>query len=259
MSYHRLKEALAGAESLAESYTSSLVVPTHRESQLRTDEAAGGVASCFNVASAALVVALDHLSTWNETVRQGSVAVYANYSLARPAYECALRVLWLLDPAARPVTRIARGYAAQLDSLRWMKKFQESVGMTDGNASALYDRLLKAACREGLTVKDAKGNEHLSESVPSVVTLFETYDRPTGDLKAGWIYRFLSGHSHGFEWAAMRGAELSFSEAGMDLNKVLVDMNELIPMADRTVSAVARAVTSHINYRLKAHTEVRSH
>jgi hypothetical protein len=131
-----------------------------------------------------------------------------------------------------------------------MRKFQVSAGITEGNAPTLHDRLFTAARKEGFVISDAKGRERCSVSVPSAVSLSESYDRPTNNSAPGWIYRFLSGYSHGLEWAAVRGAELFTSKQdGADLNMVRVDMEELLFFANRTVSVVARAVALHVNYR----------
>jgi hypothetical protein len=123
--------------------------------------------------------------------------------------------------------------------------------MKDGNAAALDERVLNAARTEGFVVQSSKGKEVVSVSMPTAIELFDIYDRPSRDVKAAWIYRFLSGHSHGFEWAAVRGGELfPTSSTDLDLNKVQANMSELVFFANRTVSVVARATTAHINYRL---------
>src|SRR5467141_1358428 len=84
--FGKLAAALNDVGDMVDHYNLSLTLPVLPQSLLRADEAVGNVASGFNTASAALVVAIDNLSTWHDVVVGGSVPVYASYSLARPAY-----------------------------------------------------------------------------------------------------------------------------------------------------------------------------
>lgn len=138
-----------------------------------------------------------------------------------------------------------------------MRKFQSDAGMTGeaGNATPLYDRLFAAARAARYVKRNTKGHEPLTVDPPSMVDLFNRYDQPNGLVsKPAWLYRVLSGHAHGREWAMMRGA----SESDLDgfdtsTNIIRPDLPLLCYLAERTVAVVGRAVATHTHYRADAH------
>lgn len=258
----RLHDTLARAVELEETFEAQHRRPIDASSLLRRDEATGNAASVFNTASVALVGALDHLTTWYQIVagdlKRFPLPVFSHYTLARAAYEPALLTLWLLDPEVDSDERIGRGYAAQLRSLEDMRKFQGDAGMTGeaANATPLYDRLFAAARAIGYVKRNTKGDEQLTVGVPSMVDLFNRYDQPNGLVsKPAWLYRVLSGHAHGREWAMMRGASESDLEGGFgtSMNVIRPDLPLLCHLAERTVAVVGRAVASHVHYRADTH------
>jgi hypothetical protein len=257
----RLHDTLARAVELEETFEAQHRLPVHASSGLRRDEATGNAASVFNTASAAMVGALDHLHTWYQIVagdlKRFPLPVFSHYTLAHAAYEPALLTLWLLDPEVDSDERIGRGYAAQLRSLEDMRKFQTDAGMTSAaaNATPLYDRLFAAARAAGYVKRNTKGDEQLTVGPPSMVDLFNRYDQPNGLVsKPAWLYRVLSGHTHGREWAMMRGASESDLE-GFDtsMNFIRPDLPLLCHLAERTVAVVGRAVAVHMHYRAETH------
>jgi hypothetical protein len=244
----RLRDTLAQAVELEETFQSQHRLPIHDSSLLRRDEAVGNAASGFNTASVATMGALDHILTWYQIVagdlKRFPLPVFSQYTLARAAYEHSLLTLWLLDPEIESAERIRRGYAAQLRSLEDMRKFQSDAGMTGeaANATALHQRLFAAAQAAG----------YVNVGVPpSIVDLFNQYDQPNGPVgNAAWLYRVLSGHAHGREWAMMRGASESDIE-GFDtsMNIIRADLQLLCYLTERTVTVVGRAVTAYARYR----------
>ncbi len=160
--------------------------------------------------------------------------------------------LWLLDPDVDSAQRIGRGYAAQLRSVDDMRKFQQAAGMTGdaANAPALYQRLFGSARAAGYVTSSPDGTERLTIAVPTMVRLFNRYDGPApAAVLPEWLYRFLSGHAHGREWAMMHGA----TEADLDgfdtgMNMIQVDLALMCHLAERTVAIVSRAVATHVRY-----------
>jgi hypothetical protein len=253
----RLLETLTLAVELEETFVVQYQLPVHARSRLRVDESVGNAASGFNTASIAVVGALDHLRTWYQLIagdlKRFPLPLFSPYTLARGAYEPALLTLWLLDPDVGSAERIGRGYAAQLRSLVDMRQFQRDVGMTSdtANATALCERLLNSARAAGYVRAGRDGADRLTVSVPSMVELFNRYDEPTsGTSLPAWMYRFLSGHAHGREWAMMRGATESDVD-GYDTNMIMipVDLALLCHLAERTVAVVSRAAATHVRYR----------
>ncbi|GIH19164.1 hypothetical protein [Rugosimonospora africana] len=253
----RLLDILAPAVELEDNFVAQHRLPVHAQSRLRADESVGNAASAFRTASIAVVGALDHLCTWHQLIagdlNRFPLRTFSPYTLARAAYEPALLTLWLLDSDASSAERIGRGYAAQLRSLREVRKFQAAVGMTgdSANATALHQRLFNGARAAGYVTTDAKGVERLTVNVPPMVDLFNRYDQPTpAASQPEWLYRFLSGHAHGFEWAMIRGATEADLD-GFDTDKFMipVDLLLLCHLADRTVAVVSRAVAAHLRYR----------
>jgi hypothetical protein len=171
----QLHDTLARAVELTETFEAQNRLPIHASSRLRRDEAVGNAASVFNTASVAIVGALDHLTTWYQTVagdlKRFPLPVFSHYTLARAAYEPALLTLWLLDPGVDSVECIGRGYAAQLRSLEDMRKFQHDAGMTGeaANATSLHERLFAAARAAGCVSVDSDGKERLTSHVPDMV------------------------------------------------------------------------------------------
>jgi hypothetical protein len=253
----RLWDTLARAEELEIVLHDSLRLPVHPQSRLRHDETAGNAASCFNTASISLAGALDHLVTWFHLVA-GDLArlplpIFSHYTLARATYEPALLTLWLLDPSVTSKDRIARGYAAQLRSLDDFRKFQDELKATGdaANAGMLYERLFDDARAGGLTTTDRRGNEIPAMPVPSMIELFNTYDEPnTAGVMPSWLYRFISGHAHGREWAMMQHATaVDVEGVDTDMNKIGVDLKLVAFLAARTARVVERAVATHVHYR----------
>jgi len=253
----RLLDALTHVVELEETFEIQHRLPVHDRSRLRLDESVGNAASGFNTASVAVAGSLDHLRTWYQLVagdlKRFPLPIFSPYTLARGAYEPALLALWLLDPDVDSAQRIGRGYAAQLRSLDDMRKFQQAAGMTGdaANAPALYQRLFGSARAAGYVTSSPDGTERLTIAVPTMVDLFNRYDGPAP--AAGlpeWLYRFLSGHAHGREWAMMHGA----TEADLDgfdtgMNMIQVDLALMCHLAERTVAIVSRAVATHVRYR----------
>lgn len=257
----RLHDILLDAVEIEEAFQIQHKLPVHAKSRLRLDEGIGNAASGFNTASVSVISALDHLRTWYQVVAGMTthpLPAFSHYTLARAAYEPALLTLWLLDPDVDSTQRIGRGYAAQLHSLEDMRKFQNAVGMTGdrANASMLHQRLFDAARSEGYVTARADGTERLTVAVPDMVRLFNLYDPSPPAGAAEWLYRFLSGHTHGREWALMRGAIKSDLD-GFDtsMNMIRVDLRVLCYLAQRAVSVVNRAIAAHVRYRTQPQTD----
>lgn len=255
----RLHDTLSRSVELGETFEQNLRIPLSPSCRLRQDEALGNAASAFNTASVALVGALDHIQTWYSVVAADltrfPLPLFSHYTLARGAYEPALIVLWLLDAEADSEGRISRGYAAQLRSLEDMRRFQCDAGMTgeSANATALYQRLFAAARADGYVTVDAKGKERLRVVVPDMIALFNRYDQPYSTLGVpAWLYRVLSGYTHGREWAMLHGATESDVE-GLDTGMTVIraDWQLLCNLAQRTVSVVERALMLHLEYRTR--------
>jgi len=253
----RLLDILTLAVEMEETFVVQCQLPVHAQSRLRIDESIGNAASGFNTASIAVAGALDHVRTWHQLIaadlKRFPLPLFSPYTLARGAYEPALLTLWLLDPDIGSAERIGRGYAAQLRSLDDMRKFQQDAGMTgeSANAAALHQRLFDAARAAGYVNVSPNGTERLTVGVPSMVDLFNRYDQPTtGASLPAWLYRFLSGHAHGREWAMMRGATEAHLN-GFDTNMIMipVDLALLCHLAERAVAVVSRAVAAHVRYR----------
>jgi hypothetical protein len=257
----RLHDTLARAVELQKTFEAQHRLPIHASSLLRRDEATGNAASVFNTASVAMVGALDHLHTWYQIVagdlKRFPLPIYSHYTLARAAYEPALLTLWLLDPEVDSDERVGRGYAAQLRSLEDMRNFQSDAEMTGeaANAPRLHERLFAAARAAGYVKRSRNGEEVLTVGMPSMVDLFNRYDQRSGLVsKPAWLYRVLSGNTHGREWAMMHGASESDAE-GFDsnMNFIRPDLPLLCHLAERTVAVVGRAVALHAHYRADTH------
>ena len=66
---------------------------------------------------------------------------------------------------------------------------------------------------------------NISAGVPSVVELFNRYDQPHGLVGVpAWLYRVISGYSHGREWAMLLGAsELDLEGMDTSMSAISVD------------------------------------
>jgi hypothetical protein len=80
-------------------------------------------------AGQALWSAIDHLNTWRlllEGAKVPTVPILAHVTLLRGAIEGAMMCRWLLEPGKPPMTRVARGYAAQLDEYCERARYEAS-------------------------------------------------------------------------------------------------------------------------------------
>ena len=106
------------------------------------------------------------------------------------------------------------------------------------------------ASSEGLTRADRNGTTVLGLRMPSTVDLFGKYESAPEGARPSWVYRFISGYSHGQQWAMMLNAQ---TVQPIDERRVLrlVTANDgtTIDITARAVQSTTRAVDAYVAYR----------
>ncbi|MER7996761.1 hypothetical protein [Micromonospora chalcea] len=248
-----LLRSLGTVNDLEELMMASHVRSGHAQSQLNQDLTVGNAAFAYNYASNAVGAAIDHLRTWYNMVacdlNKFPMPILAHYTLARAVYEPSLHTLWLLDINASSRDRIGRGYAAELQSLHDMRKYQVAAKPSEANAQALIERVLDGAADDGFVTLDENGARRLTISMRNMVYLFNEYDRPEiPGRKPEWRYRMLSGLAHGRRWAVV-GSSAEVETATEDGYFIRPNWQLLQHFADYAARIASRAVAAVIEYR----------
>jgi hypothetical protein len=250
---NRLLATLRAATPLADRLRAGNAAPLHPDSLGASDLTPDGGNPGFDVASNAIVSAIDHLQTWATLIS----VILSHFTLARAVYEPSLFTLWLLDPGVSSRDRIGRGYAVQLKSLDDMGVYQRSAGLTSSvaNAPALHARLLAAARRDGFVRTGARtATRHrtppLTHPVPSISELFDMYDQPpaSGTAQARVRFNLLSGLAHSRYWA-IAGTAADLSSTTDEGYRLQINFPLVCGIAEATVAIASRAVDTFIGYR----------
>jgi hypothetical protein len=210
----------------------------------------------YDLVSAGLQSALDHLRAWRTLISAGLVPMYAHMSLLRPAHEMALHAYWVLEPGVIAPTRQARAIAVRAADYKERKNLEESMGKGTPypggklGAERLADLMAKAG-HLGLTKLDPKGKTVLKTQVPNAVDLFDLYEPERPPAKGQWRYRFYSGYTHGKRWALTLGAEPAapFDESGHTIAIAQAHDESVVDATRRCVNAVDRAISAYEQLR----------
>jgi hypothetical protein len=257
----RLRDTLRTATSLADRLRAGNAAPLRTESLGASDLTPDGGNPGFNVASSAIVSAIDHLQTWKTLIsvdlHRFPLPILSHFTLARAVYEPSMFTLWLLDPTVTRRDRIGRGYAVQLQSLDDMNVYQRSAGLTpsESNASALHARLLAAARRDGFvrggrSTSSRRLTPPLTHPVPSISELFDMYDQPPASRAAQARVRFnlMSGLAHSRYWA-IAGTAADLSSVTSEGYRLQINFPLACDIAEATVAIASRAVDAFNGYR----------
>ena len=178
-------------------------------------------------------------------------------SLLRAAFESALLAYWLVEPGIDPLTRQARGIAAQKEDYDERNNFEKAFGMTapPPKGKLAEDRLtdlMKAATQLGLTKLDKKGKRVLKTTVRGMVELFDLYEPEKPPRKGQWRYRLYSGYAHAKSWALALGAEqmAPFDGSGQTIALVQALDSVTADATQRCVDAVERAIRASEQLRI---------
>ena len=258
---NRLLAKLRAATPLAGRLRAGNAAPLHPNSLGASDLTPYGGNPGFDVASNAIVSALDHLQTWATLIsidlHRFPLPILSHFTLARAVYEPSLFTLWLLDPGVSSRDRIGRGYAVQLKSLDDMGVYQRSAGLTssEANVPALHARLLAAARRDGFVRTGARSTTRhrtpsLTHPVPSISELFDMYDQPpaSGTAQARVRFNLLSGLAHSRYWA-IAGTAADLSSTTDQGYRLQINFPLVCGIAEATVAIASRAVDTFIGYR----------
>jgi hypothetical protein len=190
-------------------------------------------------ANAHLVASLDHLGCVAIVVESRSLPPFAIMSLARVALETALVSHWMLEPDSRDGRR-ARGFAALWRDLDERRKVEDLAGLDE--AKRKQTELLDQAEAHGLVTLHPDGRRRLTNPMPSAVALVRRWPPPDG---IEWLYRYLSGYSHGKSWALLAGIQ---TETAIPLDQdifaavVATPDEHLVEAVRAAVDAVALAI-----------------
>ena len=257
----RLRATLRTATSLTDRLHADSAAPLHPQSLGANDLTPDGGNPGFNVASNAMVSAIDHLQTWETLIsvdlHRFPLPILSHFTLARAVYEPSLVTLWLLDPSVTSHERIGRGYAVQLQSLDDLNVYQRSAGFTpsEANAPALHARLLAAARRDGFvragrSTSARRLTPPLTHPVPSISELFDIYDQPpaSGAGQARVRFNLMSGLAHSRYWA-IAGTAADLASVTSEGHRLQINFPLVCAIAEATVAIASRAVDALIGYR----------
>lgn len=146
-----------------------------------------------------LAIAGDHLMAMVLICHgEARLPIWAHFSLLRTATECAIDVMWLLDPDQSSQTRVARGVGRLLDALeeRVLAEAEVPDLITPGhsNAQRRINELLAEAEEAGVTPALFPGTTHLAKTMKAIGLGQEAY-----------TFRYLDGIADGVPWSAVLG------------------------------------------------------
>ena len=184
-----------------------------RYNRLRGDSPTGSIAAaeCETIGgeyvyirgTALMAVALDHLGALRSIVCDAHILpTFAHYTLLRGAYEPALVARWALGGTSGD--RLASGFALMFSEFSERRKLERLNGDTSLADRRLAD-LLDLAQGHGLTTLDKNAKRVLTKPLPSTTELSGVFLEGTTGATEEWLYRLLSGYSHGKEWAVALG------------------------------------------------------
>jgi hypothetical protein len=129
---------------------------------------------------------------------EATLPIWAHFSLLRTATECAIDVLWLLDPDQDSQTRVARGVGRLLDALEERAIAEAEVPdlITPGhsNADSRINETLAKAEGAGVTPALFPGTTVLAKTIKAMSLGQEAY-----------TIRYLDGIAEGVPWSAVLG------------------------------------------------------
>lgn len=150
---------------------------------------------------AALGVAIDHLEAWADLWINGRQhPLFAHITLVRGAIEGAVRCLWILDPDASQMERVARAAGTHLDDLVELEKAERALAREAAGESppATWPRGRGRPASERIAELREELRRHGVDARQSSITqLVARYG--SGEL----TYRLLSGVAHGKDWAVL--------------------------------------------------------
>jgi hypothetical protein len=188
-------------------------------------------------ASQSLIVGLDHLMAWKVLVYGPILPVQAQATLLRSALEGSVRCRWLVDPAADPADRVARGWAAKRDDFEERRKFEAaSKSPSPQRGKSAVQRLAELD-----EARLACGVRRVGfADTTSLMAKF-------GLLR---IFRLTSAMAHGKEWVmpALARADWGSIETGVSGGFVAASDATLLGLTRETVRAIETAVVALENY-----------
>lgn len=194
----------------------------------------------YDTANFHLSASLDHLLAIQLLLDAGWLPAFATMTMLRTALETALASYWVLEPDDRAERR-ARGLASAFASLEERRKFMTAVSAGDGRP-AVDELLDEAATFDLVTVHPETGARRLTLQPLGSVGLTMRYPAPRG---CEWLYRYLSGYSHGRLWALSVAADTANAQhIGNDMFTVLAATPDrhLAGAVGQVVNAVALAL-----------------
>jgi hypothetical protein len=129
---------------------------------------------------------------------QATLPIWAHFSLLRTATECAIDVLWLLDPDQSSQTRVARGVGRLLDALEERAIAEAEV------PDLITPESLKAKSRINEMLAEAEGAGVKPAVFPGTTLLAKTI-KAMGLGQEAYTIRYLDGIAEGVPWAAVLG------------------------------------------------------
>lgn len=210
------------------------------------------------LAATFLVAAADHLAAWRALVVAKYQPAFSHMSLIRTAMETASSAYWLVEPGVDSSERRIRMFAAQYATLDERRKFEAATGLVPdppGKAASVRQReLIGIAEATGLTTTNSKGRTVLARPMPGAIELFDLYESVREGAKPSWLYRFLSGYAHGYQWAMVSNASGSGRELGPNIRVAMLSAHDstAVQVTAYGVRAVRRAVDAYVAYRTAA-------
>jgi hypothetical protein len=254
---HSLMDAFARIDELAKRLDVAIINPPGPGSVAAVELANKSQAYAHNIAATALQSAVDHLRAWRKLIEVGVVPMYAHMSLLRAAFESALLAYWLVEPGIDPLTRQARGIAAQKEDYDERNNFEKAFGMTapppKGKlAGRQVDRPDEGGNSAGIDQVGQEGQAGTQDDVRGMVELFDLYEPEKPPRKGQWRYRLYSGYAHAKSWALALGAEqmAPFDGSGQTIALVQALDSVTADATQRCVDAVERAIRASEQLRI---------
>jgi hypothetical protein len=175
--------------------------------ELRDFQRPESVKAAYDLGSALIEVAADHVIAFTKTVTE-PVQTIAPWTCVRAAVEASAIASWLLDPPVDVRERVCRSFAFRYEGLIQQTKYARSLGLNSdvNKIQVRIDELEKISLDLGFSrVVDEKGRRiGIAQIMPSITQIVNS------ELGEESTYRLLSAAIHAHFWALV---QLSFKKA----------------------------------------------
>lgn len=202
------------------------------------------------VATLLQLVASDHLRTVGAVLNARVIPSWGLHSLLRVVVEASARTWWMLEPGLDVDAKASRGLLARLEMLRERDKLEGG----SGNAAQRIQELLQEIEQAGFVVELKRDGSPrringtgYADTTGVLRQMLPDHGPGTGLAFGEFLYRLLSGATHGAEWMATLNAEpvADLDQKDLTLARTAADPHQVGWLLTAGIQSHATAFDAH--------------